>query len=107
MRENVWIIIVNYKSYKDTASYVTKLLDQEGVNLSIVIVDNDSGNNSFEILTELFCSVPNVDVHQSGENLGYARGNNLGVILSDIKNDDLVVISNNDLVVTEIDFFYR
>ena len=107
MKENIWIILVNYKSYNDTVIYVNELLKQERVNLNVAIIDNDSKNGSFEFLSDTFYDATNVSVYHSTENLGYARGNNLGISLSNIKKNELVIISNNDLVIKESDFLYK
>lgn len=107
MKENIFVIVVNYKSYKDTITYVTSLLRQENITLNITIVDNDSQNGSFDFLENYFKNSLNVKVYNSGENIGYAKGNNYGISQTDIGDNDLIVISNNDLIITETDFLFR
>jgi GT2 family glycosyltransferase len=73
-------VILNFNSYQDTIRLVGELQGQTIVeNLTIVVVDNLSKNNSYEELVPLEQKYPNVIVLQTGKNLGYAQGNNFGL----------------------------
>ena len=52
---------------------------QDYEDIQIVIVDNGSGNGSAEKLREHFAARQRVHIVESPENLGFARGNNLGI----------------------------
>jgi len=56
-------------------SCLASLERQEGVDLHITVVDNDSHDGSAEMVREEF---PEVTLLEPGENLGFARGANLG-----------------------------
>lgn len=73
-------VILNYKTYEEAAACAESILStQTWKNMHIVIVDNGSGNGSEEWLVEHFIDEKRVRVIASGENLGFARGNNLGI----------------------------
>ena len=82
----IGVVILNYNSYQDTINLVQELQCQSlSENLRIIVVDNDSPNNSYEFLKELEDRFSNTVVLQTGENLGYAKGNNFGLEYLDEK----------------------
>tara|TARA_B110000503_G_scaffold142851_1_gene241262 strand:- start:8046 stop:8933 length:888 start_codon:yes stop_codon:yes gene_type:complete len=102
----IGIIILNYNSFKDTIKLVSDLQNQTVCgDMRIIVVDNNSPNNSYRQLKPLEHSYNNVIVLQTGANLGYARGNNFGLMYLD-KNvkPEYVAILNNDLVLPENSF---
>ncbi len=97
----VGIIILNYSTYNESIALVEALQKQTiAKKLRIVIVDNASPNDSFtklKPLKDLFENV--VAVLQTGENLGYAQGNNFGLkYLEENVNTEYVAILNNDVI---------
>lgn len=102
------LVILNYNSFQDTIKLVDDLQQQTVANLfQIIVVDNFSPNNSYEQLILLESTYKNVKILQTGANLGYAKGNNVGLDYLD-KNvhPEYVAILNND-VVLENDCFER
>lgn len=98
--KSVGIVLLNYNSFKDTIDLVSSLENQTIANqLQIIIVDNNSPNDSYTHLKPLEKTHPHVKVIQTGENLGYAKGNNFGLNYLDIHvNPDYVAILNNDII---------
>jgi GT2 family glycosyltransferase len=96
----IGIIILNYNSFSDTIILVKDLqLQTVAKDMQIVVVDNASPNNSYVHLKPLEKQYQNVVVLQTGENLGYAKGNNFGLnYLDDNVKPDYVAILNNDIV---------
>lgn len=96
----IGVIILNYKTFPDTIRLVRELQQQTiSPRLHIVVVDNASPNNSYDELKPLEGEFANVVVLQTGENLGYAKGNNFGLkYLEDNVNPEYVAILNNDVV---------
>lgn len=91
-------IILNYKTFDDTIRVVLDLLKMEAEwKLRIIIVDNLSPNESFQVLTDKFSEYSNVDVIQSGNNGGYAKGNNVGLRFLQKYDPDYAMILNNDV----------
>jgi glycosyltransferase involved in cell wall biosynthesis len=97
----VLTVILNYRTAEMTLeSAKAALREMEGIAGEIVIVDNDSGDGSFEAMTEGVRAAgwTRVRVLQSGRNGGYGAGNNFGVRagLSDGRRPDYVYILNSD-----------
>ena len=99
-------VILNYKTYEEAAACAESILStQTWKNMHIVIVDNGSGNGSEEWLAEHFIDEKRVRVTASGENLGFARGNNLGIRYAREHYDpDLIVAANSDILFEQPDF---
>lgn len=93
------IVIVNWRGWSDTIECVRSclLLDQPGA--FIVIVENGSGDESLERLTEEFGGEQRVHLVDSGENLGFAGGNNVGIRYARERGCDYIWLLNNDTVV--------
>lgn len=70
----------------------------EGIAGGIVVVDNDSGDGSFEQMSEALRDRPRFRVVQSGRNGGFGAGNNVGIRLGlpDGSRPDYVYILNSD-----------
>jgi len=66
---------------------------QPKLNYEIIVVDNDSGDGTAQMMRENF---PEIKFIASGENLGYAKGNNLGIKAA---SGRYVMIMNPDIVV--------
>ncbi|SFR72352.1 hypothetical protein SAMN05428970_1347 [Agromyces sp. CF514] len=72
------IVVVNYNTREATVACLRSVLDTSaGVDLELVVVDNGSADGSVEAFREAFAADP-VTVIEAGENLGFARGVNLG-----------------------------
>ena len=96
-RKKVSIILVNYKNYKDTIKCLDSLKKVMYQNLSIIVVDNNSKDDSFEILKEY--EDDRIIVMESGFNGGFAFGNNFGIRKALENDSDYVLLLNNDTVV--------
>lgn len=70
----------------------------EGIAGGIVVVDNDSGDGSFERMSEALQGHPRIRVVQSGWNGGFGAGNNVGMRLGlpGGVRPDYVYILNSD-----------
>lgn len=97
----VLTIVLNYRTPELTLRSVEAALrEMEGLEGGITVVDNDSGDGSFETLTQAVRERgwSRVRVLQSGRNGGYGAGNNFGVRqgLPDGSPPDYVYILNSD-----------
>lgn len=107
--KTIGVVILNYATYTETIALVEALQRQTLCNnLRIVIVDNASPNESYNQLKPLQERFDNVvAVLQTGENLGYAKGNNFGLkYLEENAAPDYVAILNNDVILPD-DCFER
>lgn len=95
----VVVLVLNYNSWEATVDYVRLLKLQEGIQLSILVVDNCSTDNSFSALIQHLQDEEQVEAIQSKYNGGYAYGNNFGLkhLQKKIDKNTFVVISNNDI----------
>lgn len=97
--ENIAIVLVNYLNYKDTIECVESINNDIYHNKIIIIVDNGSKNESWEKLYNLYNNKKDIHLIKSNENLGFARGNNLGINYAREKlNCQFVLLANNDTI---------
>lgn len=94
-------IVLNYRTAEMTLKAVEAALhEMEGLAGAITVVDNDSGDGSYEILSQavLDRGWNRVRVLQSGHNGGYGAGNNFGIRhgLPDGTAPDYIYILNSD-----------
>ena len=97
-------IILNYRTASMTLrSAAAALREMQGIDGEVVIVDNDSGDGSFEALrshaqAEGWHKNDRLRVIQSGHNGGFGAGNNVGIRagLSDGTAPDFVYLLNSD-----------
>jgi hypothetical protein len=94
--KSVFIIILNWNNYKDTIECVNSCLKINYGSFKIIIVDNGSTNES---LSELRKAFPSLEIIETGSNLGFAEGNNIGIRSAIKQNADHVLLLNNDTVV--------
>ncbi len=107
--QTIGVVILNYATYPETIALVEALQSQSTAQaLRIVIVNNASPNDSYDQLKPLQDRFENVvAVLQTGENLGYAKGNNFGLKhLEENDTPDYVAVLNNDVILPD-DCFER
>lgn len=116
------IIIVNYRSDLLTIDYVQKELSKIKLPHIIVVVNNSAIESSNNLLCDSLHATlvenfnvsvcqneSNVYVISSEENLGFAKGNNLGVrfLQKHYPFCDYVLFSNNDIQIVDSDVCER
>ncbi|MFD1393170.1 glycosyltransferase family 2 protein [Lacticaseibacillus jixianensis] len=104
MRSEIGVVILNYMQFELTKRCVESVLQSQDVLPRIVIVDNNSQDGSVENLSRAFHNDNRVTVLESGENLGYAYGNNIGLDYLCREGLNLFCILNNDVSVTNHTF---
>lgn len=102
----IGVVLLNYQTYIATINITKELLKQSIAQyLSIVIVDNASPNDSFVYLKDMERAYPQVKVILNKNNLGYARGNNVGILyLEKVIQPDYIAILNNDIILSKNSF---
>lgn len=108
MKNNIGIIVLNYLAYEETKKLVQQFINLPtyGNNIQIVVIDNDSNNESYSVLSRSFDNFDNIFVFKTDRNLGFANGNNFGYMkLKEIMDPDFVIFSNSDIVIKEKDLF--
>ena len=97
------VVSLNYRTPEMTLRSVRAALKAlDGLDAELVVVDNDSGDGSFEAMRAAIAAWPDqrvpVRVIQSGRNGGFGAGNNVGIRagLTDGTRPDYVYILNSD-----------
>lgn len=97
--EKVAIVILNYLNYKDTIECIESLNYDIYPEKNVIIVDNGSKNESWKELNKLYKDKKDIYLLRNEENLGFAKGNNLGI---DFARKNLkckfVLLVNNDTI---------
>ncbi|MCL2197373.1 MAG: glycosyltransferase family 2 protein [Defluviitaleaceae bacterium] len=95
--DKIGIVLVNYNGATILNDCVRTIVKSTYTNYEIIVVDNDSKDNSIAMLEEEF---PVVTVIKESENHGFAKGCNIGIKHALLNGAEYVMFLNND---TEID----
>jgi GT2 family glycosyltransferase len=90
-----WACVLNWNGREDTLRCLESLARARGA-AGVVVVDNGSGDGSVPAIREAF---PELELIETGANLGYAGGNNAGIRHALERGADWVVLVNNDATV--------
>lgn len=103
MLDQLLIVVLNYKNYEMTIKCVENIIESTA---NILIVDNCSPNESYDVLQKRYTHAENVHVVKSDRNGGYAYGNNYGVRwgMEHFTDINYVAIMNPDVTVEENTF---
>lgn len=71
----VSVLIINWNGEKILPECLKTILNQEYKNIEVIVVDNNSSDNSVAVIKQF----KQVKIIKSSQNLGFAGGNNLGV----------------------------
>lgn len=99
MNIKITTIIVTYNSLKN--GWISTCLDslKKSSRLTdIIIVDNNSTDNTCSFILERY---PEIFLISSEENLGFGKGNNLGISEALKRGADFVFLLNQDTIVSE------
>lgn len=97
--KKVWAILVNWNRPNDTLGCVRSLLlNKDGFDLKVLIVDNASSDNSVKMLSRAFSKNKEIKMLKSNKNLGFTGGNNLGIKYAIKSGAEYLLIINNDTV---------
>ncbi len=99
-------VILHYQIEEDTIKCVESLQKNiQGIDYSIIIVDNASPNGTGKRLKERYRNYSNIYVLMSINNEGYARGNNIGYDFAKKRlKCDFIILLNNDTEIVQKNF---
>jgi GT2 family glycosyltransferase len=96
-RPEVAIIVLNWNNPSDTLDCLGSLKSLDYPNYKVFVLDNGSSDNSVARIQTAF---PKIKILETGRNLGYAGGNNVGIRYALSIGAKYICILNNDVVVT-------
>lgn len=96
MQRKVYILVLNWNGKDDTMDCLKSLQFTNYDNYKIVLVDNGSEDGSVSAVREKF---PDVEIVETGKNLGFAGGNNVGIQYAMKQGADYIFLINNDTIV--------
>lgn len=105
---SVAIIILNFETYHQTEKCVDSII-RKGLDISgIVVVDNASANDSFSHLYQKYKDNKKIKVIKSNRNVGFAKGNNLGIkVAKKLWKPDFILLLNSDTVILECNYLQK
>ncbi len=105
-KKMISFLILHYKNIIQTVECVESILKNiKYKNYQIVIVDNGSNDNTGEELKRKYKKIKNICIIINKENLGFAKGNNIGFkFIKDNLKTDFIVMINSDTVIYQNNF---
>lgn len=101
MIQKIALIILNWKQPQltfDTLDSIFKC-SKKGFSYQIFLVDNGSPDDSLKQFKEKYSKTKLVTILETGQNMGYAGGNNFGLKAALKKKFDYYLVANNDILV--------
>jgi len=93
----VAVVIVNWNGATDTLEVLSELDGIDGPPLRIIVVDNGSSDDSVAVLRR---QAPQIELVETGENLGFAGGNLAGLRHAfEAEDFGWILLINNDVAV--------
>jgi len=94
--KRVEIIVLNWNGWRDTLACVASLQQLDYPNYGVLVVDNGSSDGSPE---HIRTQQPTVELIQTGANLGFGGGCNVGIQIALERGADFIWLINNDATV--------
>ena len=92
----VYIILLNWHGWRDTIACLDSLASLDYTNYHLQVVDNGSTDNSVACIR---AAHPEVSIIETGRNLGFSGGCNVGVRRALEEGADYIWLLNNDTTV--------
>ncbi|WP_274656652.1 glycosyltransferase [Streptococcus equinus] len=105
--KSIAVVILHYNDFNMTRNYIENLktLNWENIPHKFIIVDNASPDGSGSKLYDEYYLSEDVEVLLVEKNIGFARGNNVGILHAWKElGAELVVVSNNDIEIKTTTF---
>ena len=96
MSDRVFTVVLNWNGWRDTAACLSSLAQMRYANNQAIVVDNGSDDDSSCRLRSEF---PSLQLIETGRNLGFAAGCNVGIQRALKQGADFVWLLNNDTTV--------
>jgi GT2 family glycosyltransferase len=96
LRSKVSVIVLNWNGRQDTLECLESLSHIDYPNFDVIIVDNGSSDGSVGAIRERFREAI---ILETGKNIGFAAGNNVGIRYAMGENARYLLLLNNDTTV--------
>lgn len=103
----ICFVILHYQAIDETRKCIKAIGQNITDEYKIIVVDNASPNKTGETLIEEYKEDAKVEIILSNDNLGFAKGNNMGYKFAKQYNPDFIVVLNSDVEITQNDFCDR
>jgi GT2 family glycosyltransferase len=97
--KHVGVVVLNWNGWRDTIACVESVLRQDYADFRVLVVDNGSTDGSQE---HLEAALPGVEVLQTGANLGFGGGCNVGIRQALAAGAEYVWLVNSDATVDPV-----
>ena len=94
------LVVVNYNDYKNTINFINSVKDYNVID-KVVIVDNNSSDDSYEFLKDIVSD--KVHLIKNSSNKGYGSGINLGAKYLIKDGIEKIIVSNTDIIINSED----
>lgn len=95
--KKVGVVILNYKLKDEVNRALKSVFESDYKDYEVILVDNDSNDE----VEELIKKYPKVHFIQTGQNLGFSGGNNIGIDLALNLECDYILLLNPDAWITK------
>src|SRR3990167_1927416 len=101
--KKIYNVILNYNGYEDTILLLKSLpkLKAPGYQISTVIIDNRSTDDSVGRLSELIGQLKIDKLIENRKNIGFAKGNNVGIKYALNQGAVYILLLNNDTKIVD------
>jgi GT2 family glycosyltransferase len=96
LQDKVFVVVLNFNGWRDTEVCLSSLQHLHYDNYEVIVVDNGSTEDSSFRLTSEF---PSVRLIETGKNLGFAGGCNVGIRFALAHGAQFIWLLNNDTTV--------
>lgn len=96
MNAKVITVVLNWNGWRDTAACLSSLRQLRYKNHQVLVVDNGSTDRS---VFQLRAGFPGLKIIETGRNLGFAAGCNIGIARALGEGADFIWLLNSDTVV--------
>lgn len=98
-------VILHYKNVHETLNCIASIEERLDIkDYLIIVVDNGSTNGTGELLKQKYVNNEHVHIILNAENLGFARGNNVGFRYAKAQGSDFICVINSDTYLITNDF---
>lgn len=103
---DICFVVLNYNVFKETRECIQSIEERiDTENYRIILVDNHSEEEIYHKLSQWTKDDEKVILIRNAENLGFARGNNVGIEKARSYGPRFICCLNNDTVFIQNDFF--